>query len=79
VRAGDAGYPSGRPAGRPEPAILVEILVILALVALNGLFAGAEIAIVAVRKTRLAQLVAEGSGAARAVERLRSEPERFLE
>jgi putative hemolysin len=44
----------------------------------NGLFAGAEIAVVALRKTRLAQLVAEGGGAALAVERLRAEPERFL-
>jgi putative hemolysin len=44
----------------------------------NGLFSGAEIAVVALRKSRLAQLVEGGSGAARAVERLRAEPERFL-
>ena len=61
-----------------EHAILAEILIILALVLVNGLFSGAEIAIVALRKTRLAQLSSTGSGAARAVERLRAEPERFL-
>jgi putative hemolysin len=48
------------------------------LILVNGLFSGAEIAVVALRKTRLAQLVAGGSGAARAIERLRAEPERFL-
>lgn len=40
--------------------------------------AGAEIAIVALRKTRIQQLVAEGRRGARAVARLRDNPERFL-
>ncbi len=44
----------------------------------NGVFAGAELAIVALRKTRLAQLVDEGRASARAVKRLRDQPERFL-
>jgi len=44
----------------------------------NGLFSGAEIAVVALRKSRLGQLVEAGHGGARAVERLRAEPERFL-
>ncbi len=35
-------------------------------------------AVVALRRTRLAQLTAQGSGAARALSRLRAEPERFL-
>lgn len=50
----------------------------LALVLANGAFAGAEIAVIALRKTRLAQLVEEGRASARAVKRLREEPERFL-
>jgi putative hemolysin len=58
--------------------LLLEIAVILALVAANGVFAGAEIAVIALRKTRLAQLVEEGRASARAVKRLRDEPERFL-
>ncbi len=58
--------------------LAIELAVILALVAANGVFAGAEIAIIALRKTRLAQLVEEGRASARAVKRLRDEPERFL-
>ncbi|MDP2304975.1 MAG: hemolysin family protein [Pseudomonadota bacterium] len=57
---------------------MFEILVILALILLNGVFSGAEIAILSVRKTRLAELVEEGSGAARAVAKLRENPESFL-
>lgn len=44
---------------------------------MNGFLSGAEIAVVTIRKTRLAEL-AERSSAARAVERLRGTPERFL-
>jgi putative hemolysin len=58
--------------------IFSEILIILALVLVNGVFAGAEIAVVTLRKTRLEQLVQSGSRRARAVRRLRDNPERFL-
>jgi putative hemolysin len=44
----------------------------------NGVLAGAEIAIVALRKSRLEQLVQSGSRRARAVKRLRDDPERLL-
>lgn len=57
---------------------MFEILIILALILLNGVFAGAEIAILSLRKTRLAELVEEGSGSARAVAALREDPESFL-
>jgi putative hemolysin len=52
--------------------------VILALVLANGVFAGAEIAIISVRRTRLAQLVEQGRPSARAMKRLRDDPVRFL-
>jgi putative hemolysin len=58
--------------------VLLELAIVLALVAANGLFAGAEMAIVALRKTRLEQLVEEGRASARAVKRLRDRPEHFL-
>ncbi len=48
------------------------------LVLANGFFAGAEIAVIALRKTRLNQLVQEGRSAARAVASLRDRPEQFL-
>jgi putative hemolysin len=44
----------------------------------NGFFSAAEIAVIAVRGTRLRQLLEEGRGSARAVAALRDEPERFL-
>ena len=55
----------------------VEILIVLALVLANGLFAGAEIAIIAVRATRLEELASE-SRAGAILARLRRDPERFL-
>ena len=58
--------------------VLADVLVVFALVIFHGCFAGAEIAVVSLRKTRLRQLVENGSRLARAVEQLRSRPERFL-
>ena len=58
--------------------MVADLIVVFALVFVHGLFAGAEIAVVSVRKTRLRQLVEGGSSLARAVESLRSNPERFL-
>jgi putative hemolysin len=58
--------------------IALELLIVLALVLANGVFSGAEIAIISLRKTRLAQLVDEGRRSARAVQQLREHPERFL-
>jgi putative hemolysin len=55
-----------------------EILVIVALILLNGVFAGGEIAVLSVRKTRLGELVEGKVPGARAVQWLRAEPERFL-
>jgi putative hemolysin len=63
---------------RRERAIAFEILVIIALVLINGVLAGAEIAVVALRRTRIRELVDAGSGAARAIQALRERPERFL-
>jgi putative hemolysin len=58
--------------------MLSEFAVILALVLVNGLFAGAEIAIVGIDRARLRQLVQEGGRGARAVQTLRTQPERFF-
>ena len=51
---------------------------ILALVLANGVFAGAEIAVVALRKSRLQQLAEDGRAGSHAVQLLREHPERFL-
>lgn len=50
----------------------------LLLVLANGVFAGAELALLTVRKTRLRELLDEGSKSARLIERLRANPERLL-
>jgi putative hemolysin len=58
--------------------VLFELSIILLLIGVNGVFAGAEISIISVRRSRLQQLVEEGRAGARAVQALRSFPERFL-
>lgn len=63
---------------RQEATILSELLVLLSLVLVSGVLAGAEIAIVALRKSRLEQLVVEKRRGAEAVRRLSGNPERFL-
>jgi putative hemolysin len=58
--------------------MLTDVLLLSALILLNGAFAMSEIAVVSSRRARLTQLVEEGhGGAARALE-LASEPTRFL-
>jgi putative hemolysin len=61
-----------------EAAILLKLAIILALVVLNGIFSAAEMAVVSLRRSRLEALVASGSKRARAVKRLRENPEQFL-
>jgi putative hemolysin len=58
--------------------ILTELVVILALIIANGVFAGAEIAIVSLRHTRVQQLVESARVGAKTVATLRAEPERFF-
>jgi putative hemolysin len=55
-----------------------ELLIILGLVVLNGFFSGAEIALLSVRKTRLAELARSGKATAKVALGLRSNPERLL-
>jgi putative hemolysin len=55
-----------------------DLALILFLIALNGLFAGAELAIVSARKPRLQLLAKGGVGGAETVLRLQDEPGRFL-
>ena len=54
------------------------ILIVLAFLVGNGLFAGAEIAILSVRKTRLREFIRRKDKRAIAVKKLRDHPERFL-
>ncbi|HYD43290.1 MAG TPA: hemolysin family protein [Anaeromyxobacter sp.] len=60
------------------PDVLFELLVVLALVLANGVFSGAEIAVISLRRSRIAQLVEEGRRGARALRELRDQPEPFI-
>src|SRR5512134_1988741 len=56
----------------------VRLLAVLALVLANGFFVAAEFAIISVRKTRIDQLIAEGSRMARPVRRALTNPDQFI-
>jgi len=58
--------------------MVLEILIILLMVVLNGFFACSEFAIVSIRKSRIAQLVSEGDERARIIETLQQDPHRLL-
>jgi putative hemolysin len=53
------------------------VAIILCLIG-NGFFSGAEIALLSVRKSRVEELIAKGSRAARRVKELQEHPETFL-
>src|SRR3990172_5842016 len=57
---------------------VVELLVIVILVLLNGVFVAAEIALISVRHSRVEQMVDEDIRGARRVRRLVDDPGRFL-
>lgn len=56
----------------------LDIAAILVLILANGFFSAAEISIIAVRNSRLAQLISEGEPTAKTVAALKEEPGRFL-
>jgi len=56
----------------------VRLAAVLALVFANGFFVAAEFSLVTVRKTRIDQLIAEGSSLARPVRRAISNPESYI-
>jgi putative hemolysin len=55
-----------------------DLLIVLAFIVANGLFAGGEIAVLSVRKTRLREFIRRKDRRALAVKSLRDQPERFL-
>jgi putative hemolysin len=60
------------------PPVMLEALVVLLLIIINGLFAMSEIAVVSARKTRLRQWAEEGNPKARAALELANNPNQFL-
>ena len=62
----------------PPPFPWLDVLVILALIALNGVFAMSELAIVSSRKARLEAMARSGKRGARTALALGAEPNKFL-
>ena len=60
------------------PSVSFEVLVIVLLIIINGIFAMSEIAVVSARKTRLQQRAEEGNPKARAALELANNPNQFL-
>src|SRR3954453_7720032 len=71
--AGSAGSPTN-----PGARTMLEIIVIIALTLLNGVFAMSELAVVSSRKARLQGMADQGVRGARAAMRLIDNPSRFL-
>jgi len=61
-----------------DSSLWFDILLITIFVILNGLFAAAEIAVVAARKSRIKQLMEGGDKKAAILYRFKEEPDRFL-
>src|SRR5687768_3455904 len=59
-------------------AIALDLAIVLVLVLANGFFVASEFALVSVRKTRIDQLAAEGSGAAAVVQRAVRDLDRYI-
>jgi putative hemolysin len=59
-------------------SLWLEAILILMLILANGFFAASEIAIIAVRKSRIDALLEKGVRSASAVARLKNDPDRFL-
>ncbi|GAB4408998.1 MAG: hemolysin family protein [Thermodesulfovibrionales bacterium] len=61
-----------------DSSLWLDILLITIFIILNGLFAAAEIAVVATRKSRIKQLMEEGNKTAAILYKFKEEPDRFL-
>ena len=58
--------------------IVLKLLAVLFLVLANGFFVATEFSLVTLRRTRIEQLVSEGNGGARVIERIMQNPNRLL-
>src|SRR5581483_4627686 len=68
-----------RPDGPDRPMLTAaELLAVLLIVGANGFFVAAEYALVTVRRTRMQELIDQGSRRARRVLELLSNPARFI-
>jgi putative hemolysin len=69
--------PDGSSTGATGNPIL-DLAIVVGLILIGGFFAASEIALITVKRHRLAQLVSEGNRGARIAQRLTDDPSRFL-
>ncbi len=62
----------------PSDTLILEAVIILVLILVNGFFSSAEIAIISARRSTLERLSKEGNPGAGAATKLKDDPERFL-
>src|SRR3954467_15627081 len=74
----NSGSSTMRIGGKPRNPAIVDILIILGLIILNGVFAMSEIAVVSSKRIRLQNLAENGSRGAQAALELSDHPSRFL-
>jgi magnesium and cobalt exporter, CNNM family len=70
--------PEGGSGGSATGIPLLDLGIVAALILMSGFFAASEIALITVRRHRLAQLVNEGRRSAIVAQRLTEDPSRFL-
>src|SRR3990172_2671910 len=58
--------------------LMLETAFIFLLILINGFFAGSEVAVISLRRSRVQELAETGDGRAATVQRLKNDPERFL-
>ncbi|MGH7409951.1 MAG: hemolysin family protein [Candidatus Methylomirabilis sp.] len=58
--------------------LLLEIAFIFLLILINGFFAGSEVAVISLRRSRVQELADAGDGRASTIQRLKDDPDRFL-
>ena len=63
---------------RMDAGLFLSLLIIFGLILLNGFFAGAEIAVISLRKSRTQQLIEDGDNRARIIRRLQNDPDTFF-
>src|SRR5574337_1719427 len=64
--------------GLSSGTLILETLFIFLLILINGFFAGSEVAVISLRRSRMQELVEAGDSRASAVQRLKDDPDGFL-
>lgn len=64
--------------GLGSGTLLLETIFIFMLILINGFFAGSEVAVISLRRSRVQELVEAGDDRASTVQRLKDDPDRFL-